>query len=197
MTTRPSWPFLFALLLASCSTAVPRSAVPRETAEAAEARRALAEKTVESWGSTSALAARRLIDQYGAPDEVRYGSLVWNGNGPWLRTVARDVRPPYEEPEELGVIEQSVPYPVTPAQRQALHEFDPSLALDIGSGEIASRADREEMNFLRLNLVDDVARGRMTPEQARGFRDNALALERSGKSSPYLLSLRFGTRPER
>lgn len=36
-------------------------------------------------------------------------------------------------------------------------------------GEIAARCDKEEANFLAINLADDVAKGRRTVDDARKF----------------------------
>lgn len=163
-----------------------------DTAQSALDRRDLTEAVIGTWSNVSMMAARRLMEEYGIPDEVHYGRLVWNHNGPWKRTVVRDQRPSYVEGDELGIVEQTIDYPMTQAQASALSSFDPKVTVNSRSGEMTSRADREEVNYLRMNLADDVASRRMSAGQARDAYASIVSLEASGKSSPYMLGLRFG-----
>lgn len=190
---------LIAALLAAAASAaavvngcvVPVKNTRGDTAEDAAGRSFLAEAVVANWWRASALAARRLIEQYGVPDEVRPDHIVWHGKGPWKRTVVRNVTPPYGPAEDLGVVEQTLRYPLTPGQAADLRAFDRRLRYEGGPRELGARSDREEVNFLRLNLADDIVSRRMTPEQARRLHARILALENTGKTSPYLQGLRF------
>ena len=169
-----------------------------DVAGAALDRRELAEATVSHWSTPSRLAARRLIEEYGVPDEVHADHLLWVNNSPWRRTVVSNVRPMLEtDTAGLDVVEQTVKYPLTREQAFAVATFDDRAAFDPKTGELSSRADREEHNYLRLNLADDVAQGRLRPEQARDSYASIVSFEQSGKTSPYLLGLRFavGTQP--
>lgn len=178
-----------AALVSGCLSPIKHAS--SDTATDAAGRLLLAERVVEGWWPISASAARILIDKYGVPDEVRSGSLVWRGNGPWKRTVVRDTTEPYSDPADVGVIEQVVESPLTPEQASTLAAFDRRVGFARDAREISARSDREEVNFLRLNLADDVARLRMTPEDARASYARILRLEDSGKTSPYLSGLRF------
>ena len=162
-----------------------------DTARDAAGRKALAEAAVGGWWSASSRVARLMIEKYDVPDEVRPGHLVWNGNGHWRRTVVRNVTPPYGPADDLGVLEQTILYPLTPGQVADLEAYDLKLDYEPGTRELTARSDREEVNLLRLNLADDVVNGRMAPAQARHLHARLLELENSGKSSPYLQSLRF------
>lgn len=159
-------------------------------------RAELAEATVSGWWPLSALAARRTIAQYGVPDEVRPERLAWTAKGPWKRVVVRNITPPYVSGDELGVVEQRVRYTLAPGQLDELRRFDRSLGYEPGARELASRSDREEVNFLRLNLADDIVRRRTTPDEARRFQERALRLENTGKASPYMQGLRFTPEPD-
>ncbi len=163
----------------------------------AQSRLALAEQVVSGWSDTPRLAARLLIKRYGAPDEVGSSRLIWNGNGPWKRTIVRDLPEPYASTpgEDLGVIEQTVAYRVTPEQVAALEGLGDRLMCDAPRMEMSSRSDREEVNFLRLNLANDVVRRMMTGAEAQESYLRALALDASGKTQQYMLSLRFGLGP--
>lgn len=168
-----------------------RTAPGGDTARATVDRRDLADKVIATWSNVSALAARRTMEEYGVPDEVHYGRLVWNHSGPWKKTTVRDVRPTYVEGDELGIVQQVVDYPLTEAQAADMSKFDPKVAYNPKNGELTAISDREEINFLRMNLADDVAQKRMNVDQARGAYASVVSLEASGKSSPYLLGLRF------
>ena len=163
-----------------------------DAAGAALQRLALAEATVAQWSDNSAQTARLFMEKYGDPDEVHYGRLVWNNNGPWRRTVVRDVRPSYVEGDDLGVIEQTIDASLTPEQAAAVSTFDNRVQFNARSGELSARSDREALNMLRLNLAGEVAEQRMSAEQARISYAKILEFEESGKTSPYLLTLRFG-----
>lgn len=175
---------------------VPVKGARGDTADDAAGRGFLAEAVVDNWWRTSALAARRTIAQYGVPDEVRPEYLVWRARGPFKRTVVRNVTPPYVSGDELGVVEQTIRYTLEPPQLADLKKFDRRLGYERGSRELGARSDREEVNYLRLNLADDIVKRRMTPEEARRFRARALALENTGKTSPYMQGLRFTPEPD-
>lgn len=184
------------ILAAGCASSARRSA-PGESALDARSRAELAERVVSGWSEKSRLAARLMIKGYGSPDEVGSARLVWHGNGPWKRTIVRDLPMPYAwaEGEDLGVIEQSVSYRLTPEQAAAAAPLSDRLACDAEEMEMSSRSDREELNILRLNLANDVVRRLLTVEEARDAYARTLALEAAGKTQRYVLGLRFGYAP--
>ena len=104
-------------------------------------RAALATSVIAYWQDVSALAARRLMEEYGAPDEVRHDRLVWNRAGPWTRTVVREKRPAAAL-EDSGVIEQTVEHPLTPGQAADVAAFDGRLSYNARAGELTARSDR-------------------------------------------------------
>jgi hypothetical protein len=176
--------------LSSVSACVSPFQSYRDTALNTSDRRALAAAVVDGWSRTSALAARRFLAEYGAPDEVRSDHLVWNDRGPWRRTLVRDVRPALVEGDELGVIEQSLECALLPGQAADVAAIDGRVVFDARSGELTARSDREELNFLRMNLADDVANGRLGVAAARAKFARAVALEESGKVVPEMHGLR-------
>ncbi|MHB8885321.1 MAG: hypothetical protein ACYC5H_09570 [Methylovirgula sp.] len=77
----------------------------------------LGTRCIETWPLTSRESARRVIDQYGQPDEVTDNQLIWHKRGPWRQIVASKIvyqsnfpAPHYAlfelEPSEAEVIEQ-------------------------------------------------------------------------------------------
>lgn len=159
-------------------------------------RKEVAEATVSHWSDVSRLSARRLIEEYGVPDEVHADSLVWNNNGPWRRTVVNNVRPmANDDPVTQDVVSQTVKYAMNRGQSLDVLRFDDHVGFDPANGELSSRADREAHNYLRLNLADDVVHGRLRPDQARDSYASIVKYEQAGKTSPYLLGLRFSVGP--
>ena len=172
------------LLAAGCLSSVRAAEEPVD-------RGLVAAVVIESWPAVSAAAARAVIARYGVPDEVAPDRLAWIENRPWRRTVVRRMAPLDADAEDRGVIEQAVDYRLTPRQASALKAFDPRLVYDRGARELGSRSEREAVNFLRLNLANDIVSGRMTPDQARALYAQVLRLEGAGKSSSYLQVLYF------
>jgi hypothetical protein len=159
-------------------------------------RKEVAEATVSHWSDVSRLSARRLMEEYGVPDEVHADSLVWNNNGPWRRTVVNNVRPmAADDPVTQSVVSQTVKYNMNRGQSLDILRFDDHVGFDPSNAELSSSSDAEAHNYLRLNLADDVAHGRLRPDQARDSYASIVSFEKAGKTSPYLLGLRFSVGP--
>jgi hypothetical protein len=159
--------------------------------EARAARLTQANADIAAWSSLSALAARRIFDKYGAPDEIQPNYLAWDNGSPWTRTVVFNVAPAASGEDEPALIEQSLDCRLRPAQVAALASFDRRLAYDDRSGELSARSESEELNFLRMNLADDVIAGRRTPEGARTEFDRSVSLSRAGKTLPSMQRLHY------
>lgn len=175
---------LLAGFLAGCST-MPPLPDPQD-------RRELAAVVIESWYNYSKVAAVKLLDEYGAPDAVESGRLVWNDKGPWKRIAVWDVVPYYDSNAGPNNLEEIIARPVTPAQRRALAAFDRNIRVSKNGDELSARYDSEELNFLALNLADEVLRQVKTPQEARLFYQETARLSASGKSSRYAQGLLFG-----
>lgn len=74
-------------------------------------------RSIENWPLMSRESARRVIDQYGEPDEVTDNQLIWRKRGPWRQIVASKIlyqhnfpAPHYAlfelEPKQEEVVEQ-------------------------------------------------------------------------------------------
>src|SRR5438105_2058127 len=105
---------LSAALLASGCLA-PVKPAGGDTVRALEDRGALASAVIAEWSRDAALAARHEMEVYGTPDEVRRGRLIWRERKPFKRVAAVDARPDFIEGDELGLLELTVPYPLTDA----------------------------------------------------------------------------------
>lgn len=146
---------------------------------------------VDHWSAPSVDAARRLMDRYGVPQEVEPDSLAWLEKGPCLRTRVLNRPRVYRSLRDFDLIVSTVRYPVTRAQAAELVAFSGALTVDVERGEISSSATREEVNFLILNLADEVARGRKSVPEAQVAYRRVLDLSAAGKTSPYMTGLRF------
>lgn len=187
MTTRIASLAACLLTLAAAGCASLQTQVSRTPAD----RALIAKAVVSDWSNVSALAARRLMAQYGPPDDIRSGYLAWNRKGFWKRIIVWDVAPPYVSGEEVGVIEHTIDYPLTARQEADLTAFSRRLIIDRDRGELSVRCDREENAFLSLNLADDVVRGLKTVAQARAAYTKLPDLAASGNSPTYAQGLLF------
>lgn len=195
MNNQSTFAMAAALMWASagCVPAAKMTAAGEPALDAAS-RRDLAERVSSGWAETPRLAARLMMTRYGPPDVVGMSRLIWHGNGSWKRTIVRDLPRLYggAADEDLGVIEQTVSYSLTPDHAAALRPFGGRLAFDAAAMEMSSRSDREEVNCLRLNLANDVLRGVLNGQDAKAAYARILELEASGKSVSYMQGLTFG-----
>ena len=69
--------------------------------------------------------------------------------------------------------------------------YDGSVIPERTKGEISARCDMEEMNYLALNLADEIGRGERSVEEARRMYAETASAFALGRSSPYVEGLRF------
>ena len=151
--------------------------------------RDIAQGMVNSWSPASAAAARQLIDEYGTPNEISRNRLTWNRRGAWKRTVVWNRKPVALAPVDLAVMKQTIDYPLTPEQARTLTGFSACLEIDPARGELSSRAGREEINFLLVNLAGEIVRGERTVAEAQAMFYRQLDLAASGESATYMNGL--------
>ncbi len=151
-----------------------------------------AESVISSWPDLSNKVAKAMIDKYGQPAEVSDSFLVWKDNGPWKQTVVYRDGIEHNFPlRHLDVLAQTINYRVPLDKYNDLARFDGSLTASRTAGTLSSSSDREDMNFLALNLANDIVRGNKTVDEARRFYGKTAALAMTGKTSPYTEGLLF------
>lgn len=135
------------------------------------------ERIVADWPDTAEKAARTILGRYGLPDEATPNRLIWHHNGPWKRTVITREEVPHNFPKpHKDVLEQFIDYHVPPETADELAAFDGSVIVERTKGELSARCDKEEMNFLALNLAHDVVTGSRTVDEARrAYTEKAIA----------------------
>jgi hypothetical protein len=110
----------------------------------------------------------QLISKYGMPAEATERHVTWYGNGPWKKTTLYKEEVPHNfASAHKDVLEQTISYKVPVDKVAALVQFNGSVVVNRTRGELSSSADAEELNFLALNVADDVIRGDRDVEQAR------------------------------
>jgi hypothetical protein len=138
---------------------------------------------IRNWPELPRGAARALIAEYGQPNSFDDNSLVWHKKGPWQRIVV------YRKGRDI--LEQSIFYDVPAAKIAALKRFDRRLNFDPATGQLSSREESENRNYLALNLADEIVTGKRSPDEARAFYRKTLKLSASGKVSPYMYGFLF------
>jgi hypothetical protein len=147
---------------------------------------------VNTWPAVSQDVAHRMITRYGAPQEATPTQLVWHNNGPWKRTMlSRDPAPHRFPKPHVDLLEQFIDYRVPPDRFDEVAAYDGSVIVERTKGEMSARCDKEEMNFLALNLANDVIKGRRTVKGARAFYAEAAKAYMAGETRPYMQKLQF------
>lgn len=147
---------------------------------------------ISQWAANPKKVAEEVMKKYGAPNIVGSNILVWNNNGPWKRTILHKEEAPHNFPKvHTDMLEQFIDYTVPPEKFSDLAMYDGSVVAQRTVGEMSARCDKEEMNFLALNLANDVAQGKKTVEEARDYYTKAVMAFMKGQMDPYVTGLKF------
>lgn len=150
------------------------------------------ESAISRWPGASQTVARALIAKYGEPNTFDDDSLVWYDNGEWRKTIVyRKAPESFMGLHSRDILEQSVAYAVPDAKIGDLKRFDDRIKYDKASGEISSISENENLNYLALNLADEIVSDKRSPQEARDFYRKTVKLSESGKSSVYTGGLLF------
>lgn len=150
------------------------------------------EKHVSTWPEESKAAVKAMLDKSGLPEGYTKSMVVWTNTAPFKRTIVYQEETLNLFPERHSdVIEQTIDFNVPKDKVLALWEFDGSIIIDKVRGELLARNQSEEMNTLALNLAVEVARGKLTSEQARKEFSNIWENYKRGNSSQHITNLNF------
>ena len=149
---------------------------------------------IRDWPERPRDAARALIAKYGEPSSFDDDRLVWYGIGPWQETAVYREAPESSGHRGEDILEQSISYIVPEKELAELNRFDRRLDFDKPSGELVARSESENLNYLALNLADEIVNGKRTADEARDFYRKTLKLAASGKTSAYMERLLFPPR---
>lgn len=118
--------------------------------------------------------------------------LVWHNNGPWKRTVLWRDEDPSQVPETAQRrLQQTIDYRVPLDKYSDLIRFDRSAVAERTKGELSARCEGEEMNFLALNLANDLCIGRLSVDDARAKYTEIAAVFNKGDKHPYVQAFQF------
>ncbi|MFI5349382.1 MAG: hypothetical protein ACHQ2Z_07555 [Elusimicrobiota bacterium] len=153
---------------------------------------AASEAAIRNWPRRSRAVASFMIEKYGEPDGSDSNRLVWYNNGQWRKTVVYR-RPPRNIEGSRGddILEQTISYDVPDDKVAALKSFDVRVKFDRGKGELSSRSENENYNYLALNLADEIVRGKRNPDEAVDDYRKMIRLSESGKNSELLYGFSF------
>jgi hypothetical protein len=145
------------------------------------------------WPMTSQQVARTTIEKYGQPTESTPSMLVWKNISAFKRIVIYREEVNHKFPMlHKDVIEHVVDYKVPFNRVEELVKFDGSIIYNRTAGELSARGDNEAMNFIALNLANDIITNKRQAEEAR-IEFGRLAVDHmNGNQNVYTQSLQFG-----
>jgi hypothetical protein len=148
---------------------------------------------MKGWSDASKIAMNMMIRKYGQPEEQTATMAMWKNNGPWKKTViyAKEFKHDFPMPH-TDVMQQWVDYKVPPEKFDELAMFDGSVVCNRTTGEISARCDKEEANFLALNLANDIVKDNKAVNTARDEYAKAIKDLINGSKPEYTQNLKFG-----
>lgn len=131
---------------------------------------------IAEWPAKPKEVANAIIKKYGEPNEATASMLVWHDNGPWKRTIVYRDEVAHDFPKpHTDIVEQFIDFKVPVDKFDELAAYDGSVVAKRTEGELSARCDKEEMNYLALNLAVDIIEGEKTADEARAaYADNVM-----------------------
>ncbi len=149
---------------------------------------------MKTWPMSAQKAVKEQMDLYGKPNEITPTAAIWYNNGPWKKTVIDKMESKHDFPKtHMDCMQQWVSYKVPLDKFDDLAHFDGSVTVDRTQGTISARCDKEENNFLALNLAHDVITGKKTVEEARMAYGEMIKQAMSGNKPEYMKKLMFSS----
>jgi hypothetical protein len=179
-----------ALLASGCAqTSVAGSTM---AAAAAHMDRASVQRMTNDWHPAAQEAVTHMMDKYGPPAEMTPTMAVWHRTGPWKRSIvyAQAVQHDFPMPHP-DVFEQFIDYRAPVDKYDDLAMYDGSVIVERTKGEMSARCDKEAANFLAINLANEIATGRRTPEDARRMYGEQIEMLKAGQMTAYTSGLMF------
>jgi hypothetical protein len=141
---------------------------------------------LDDWKRDHPEEVEKMSQKYGQPDEATASMVVWNNNGPCEKTIIYKEEWKHKFPKgHTDYVEQFINYKAPVDKYDDIAKYDGSIIVERTAGLMSARCDKEEMNFLAMNLANEVARGKRSLEEAREFYAKTAVEFMAGKSSPY------------
>lgn len=149
------------------------------------------DKNMQGWPEKTKEVTAMTITKLGPPS-VTDKLLVWGEKGSWKMTILHREEADHAFPmPHKDVLQQFVDFKVPPDKFDELAKFDGSVVAERTTGHLSARCDKEEANFLAINLAADVAHGKKTADEARDYYARAVKDMLGGKMAPYLKGLQL------
>jgi hypothetical protein len=149
---------------------------------------------LRTWPEHAFKAAEATIATYGLPNEATPSMLIWKENGPWLRTIIYKDEIVHDFPRtHYDVIENVVQLKVPPNKVNDIVAFEGSVTVKRTEGVVSVRTNNEAMSFLAINLVNDIATGKKSAQQAR--KDYARGVVQLGQGEPPVAATKLQFTP--
>lgn len=150
------------------------------------------EKVIQKWPGYSRGLARAMIGAYGPPQRFDENLLAWDDNGMWKRSIVyRKSWPHFIAFQDKDYLEQTIGYRVPDDKVAALKRFNSQISVDKENGELSARSESEKMNYLAINLAEEIITDERTVDEARDAYRKTKELSKAGKSSRYLEGFTF------
>jgi hypothetical protein len=151
------------------------------------------EDVIKDWPKEPRESATRLIEYYGQPDEYSPSQLVWhNTKDGWKRTVLSREEVPHDFPaHHTDFLEQFINYRVPIEMFSPLAEYDGSVIVERTKGELSARCGGTSMNFVAINLANDIITGKRSVAEARDEYTRLYQAYQNGEKPPYAQSFQF------
>ena len=148
---------------------------------------------IADWPKEPRESARRLIEDYGPPQEYTESQLIWHRtHDGWKRTVLTAQETPHKFPaHHTDYLEQFIDYRVPIEMFSALAAYDGSVVADRTRGELSARCGGTSMNFVAVNLAHDIVTGTRTVIEAREEYVRLYRAFRAGQKPPYTQGFHF------
>jgi hypothetical protein len=144
------------------------------------------------WPEASRQAVAEITGKYGKPDGVTADELIWIQKGPWSKISITKGETRHSFPiEHTDMLETTMNYKVPEDKMDDLGKFDGSVTFDRTQGTLSARCDKEENNFLALNLSFDIIEGKKTVDQARMAYGDIVKEKMNGGKPAYMEKLTF------
>lgn len=150
------------------------------------------EQITMNWPKNPKAAIETMVHKYGFPNTATSEKVTWFNNGVWKRTVVNKEELEHLFPKKhTDFLEQTINYQVPPTKFTELAMYDGSVIVERTKGEMSARCDKEENNFLALNLAKNVIDGKLNVRSARTkYAENIMAALR-GEMPVYMRGLQF------
>jgi hypothetical protein len=152
---------------------------------------------MNGWSDASKTAVMMMRKKYGEPTEKTSEMMMWKNTGQWKKTVvyAKEFQHDFPMPH-TDVMQQWIYYKVPADKFTDLARFDGSVVCNRTNGEISARCDKEEANFLAINLANDIVTGKKDVDAARDFYARSIKEMINGGKPDYMQKLNFDVASE-